>query len=200
MEKTECLWWLRVILCVLIAPLAIPPFRFAETQNSTRTINATWVDTPPVIDGNLTDSVWQHAQIATNFFRAKEGSIQLAQLNTEARVLYDENTLYIGVHCEEPDMNSLRETKTRRDSPVWQNDCIEVMLDTYHDRRNCYIFAVNTLGTQTDERVSNESVFDMSWDANWEAKIKKHQNGWTAEFAIPFRALRFNRHDTSVGN
>ena len=73
------------------------------------------------------------------------------------------------------------------------------MLDTYHDRRNCYIFAVNTLGTQTDERVSNESVFDMNWDANWEAKIKKHQNGWTAEFAIPFRALRFNRHDTTWG-
>ena len=197
MEKTKRLQWLRAILWVLITLFAIP--LFAETQNSTRTINATWVDTPPVIDGKLTDSVWQRAQVANKFFRAKEGDIQLAQLNTEAKVLYDENTLYIGVHCEEPDMNSLRETKTRRDSPVWQNDCIEVMLDTYHDRRNCYIFAVNTLGTQTDERVSNESVFDMSWDAKWEAKIKKHQNGWTAEFAIPFRALRFNPRNTTWG-
>ena len=197
MEKTEWLRWLRAIIWVPIALLAIP--LFAATRNSTRTINATWVDNPPVIDGKLTDSVWQHAQIATNFFRAKEGSIQFGQLNTEARVLYDENTLYIGVRCEEPDMKSLRETETRRDSPVWQNDCIEVMLDTYHDRRNCYVFAINTLGTQTDERVSNESVFDMSWDAKWEAKIKKHRDGWTAEFAIPFRALRFNRHSTTWG-
>ena len=197
MEKTKPLRWLRAILWMLITLRAIP--LFAETQNLKRTINATWVDTPPVIDGNLTDSVWQRAQVATNFFRAKEGDIQLAQLNTEAKVLYDENTLYIGVHCEEPNMKSLRETKTRRDSPVWQNDCIEVMLDTYHDRRNCYIFAVNTLGTQTDERVSNESVFDMSWDAQWEAKINKHRNGWTAEFAIPFRALRFNPRNTTWG-
>ena len=73
------------------------------------------------------------------------------------------------------------------------------MLDTYLDRRNCYVFAVNTLGTQTDERVSNESVFDMSWDTKWEAKIQKYQDGWTAELAIPFRVLRFNRHDTTWG-
>ena len=197
MGKTERMWWSRAIIWMLVGLLTVP--LFAETQSSTRTISATWVDTPPVIDGKLTDNVWQGAQIATNFFRAKEGSIQLAQLNTEARVLYDENTLYIGVRCEEPDMKSLRETETRRDSPVWQNDCIEVMLDSYHDRRNCYIFAINTLGTQTDERVSNESVFDMSWDAKWEAKIKKHQNGWTAEFAIPFRALRFNQRNTTWG-
>ena len=111
-EQTERVRWLRAIIWVPITLLTIP--LFAETQNTTRTINATWVDTPPVIDGKLTDSVWQRAQIATNFFRAKEGDIQLAQLNTEAKVLYDENTLYIGVHCEEPDMNSLRETKTRR--------------------------------------------------------------------------------------
>jgi hypothetical protein len=180
-----------------IASLAIP--LFAQTQSSRRTISATWVDNPPVIDGELTDKVWQNAQVATHFFRAKEGNTHPAELDTEARVLYDENTLYIGVRCDEPDMKSLRETKTRRDSAVWQNDCIEVMLDTYHDRRNCYIFAINTLGTQTDERVGNESVFDMSWDAKWDAKVKKNRDNWTAEFAIPFRALRFNRRNTTWG-
>ena len=73
------------------------------------------------------------------------------------------------------------------------------MLDTYHDQRNCYIFAVNTLGTQADERVGNESVFDMSWDAKWEAKVKKYQDNWTAEFAIPFREVRFNQRNTTWG-
>ncbi|MDE2722178.1 MAG: hypothetical protein OXI59_02250, partial [Gemmatimonadota bacterium] len=105
--------------------LALP--LFAETQSSTRTISATWTDNPPIIDGELTDSEWQRAQIATNFFRAKEGSIHPAQLNTEVRILYDEHMLYIGVRCDEPDMKSLRETKIRRDSAIWQNDCIEVM-------------------------------------------------------------------------
>ena len=197
MDETERWRWPRAIIGVTIALLAIP--LFAQTQSSRRTISATWVDNPPVIDGELTDKVWQNAQVATHFFRAKEGNTHPAELDTEARVLYDENTLYIGVRCAEPDMKSLRETKTRRDSAVWQNDCIEVMLDTYHDRRNCYIFAINTLGTQTDERVGNESVFDMSWDAKWDAKVKKNRDNWTAEFAIPFRALRFNRRNTTWG-
>ena len=197
MDETERWRWSRAIIWMSIASLAIP--LFAQTQSSRRTISATWVDNPPVIDGELTDKVWQNAQVATHFFRAKEGNTHPAELDTEARVLYDENTLYIGVRCDEPNMKSLRETKTRRDSAVWQNDCIEVMLDTYHDRRNCYIFAINTLGTQTDERVGNESVFDMSWDAKWDAKVKKNRDNWTAEFAIPFRALRFNRRNTTWG-
>ncbi len=189
--------WSHVLIWMLITLLAIP--LFANAQSSRRTVRAVWVEVPPVIDGALTDPVWQHADSATDFFRAKEGETYLAELNTEVRVLYDENMLYIGVRCEEPDMKSLRETMTRRDSFVWQNDCIEVMLDTYQDRRNCYIFAINTLGTQADERVGNESVFDMSWDARWEAKVKKYSDHWTAEFAIPFRELRFNRRDTTWG-
>ena len=198
MVKIERVRWTRARIWMLMLFLVTTPI-FANTQSPKRSIRAVWIENSPVIDGDLTDTVWQHADIATNFFRAKEGETHPAELDTEVRILYDENTLYIGVRCEEPDMESLRETKTRRDSPVWQDDCIEIMLDTYHDQRNCYIFAINTLGTQTDERVGNESVFDMSWDAKWEAKVKKHSDYWTAEFAIPFREIRFNRHDTTWG-
>ena len=67
-------------------------------------------------------------------------------------VLYDENTLYVGVRCDEPNMEALRETQTRRDAPVWRDDTIQVLLDTYHDQRNCYVLAVNTLGTQMDAK------------------------------------------------
>ena len=190
--------WARALIWMPML-LLVPISLFANTQKTRRTLRAVWTEIPPVIDGNLTEPVWQHADIATNFFRAKEGETYPAELDTEIRVLYDENMLYIGVRCEEPDMKNLRETLTRRDSFVWQNDCIEVMLDTYHDRRNCYIFAINTLGTQADERVGNESVFDMSWDAKWEAKVKKHSDHWTAEFAIPFREVRFNRRNTTWG-
>ena len=198
MERVEQRWWLRTLIWMPIVLLGTIPL-FANARSPNRTIRAIWTESPPIIDGELTDAVWQHADIATNFFRAKEGETHPAELGTEVRVLYDENTLYIGVRCEEPDMKSLRETMTRRDSFVWQNDCIEVMLDTYHDQRNCYIFAINTLGTQADERVGNESVFDMSWDAKWEAKVKKHKDNWTAEFAIPFREVRFDRRNTTWG-
>ena len=183
----------------LVLTLLMPVTTWAGDQDRIRVVQAVKVDTAPVIDGDLSDAVWQQARIATDFFRAKEGNIRPARLNTEVRILYDENALYIGVYCEEPDMNRLRETKMRRDSHVWRNDCIEVLLDTYRDRRNCYVFATNTLGTQMDERISNESVFDMSWDAGWESRVSKHRHGWTAEFAIPFRVLRFDPRNTTWG-
>ena len=183
----------------LVLTLLMPVTTWADDQDRIRVVQAVKVDTAPVIDGDLSDAVWQQARIATGFFRAKEGNIRPARLNTEVRILYDEYALYIGVYCEEPDMNRLRETKTRRDSHVWHNDCIEVLLDTYRDRRNCYVFATNTLGTQMDERISNESVFDMSWDAGWESRVSKHRHGWTAEFAIPFRVLRFDPRNTKWG-
>ena len=183
----------------LVLTLLMPVTTWAGDQDRIRVVQAVKVDTAPVIDGDLSDAVWQQARIATDFFRAKEGNIRPARLNTEVRILYDENALYIGVYCEEPDMNRLRETKTRRDSHVWRNDCIEVLLDTYRDRRNCYVFATNTLGTQMDERISNESVFDMSWDAGWESRVSKHRHGWTVEFAIPFRVLRFDPRNTTWG-
>ena len=184
------IWFLMFLL---IVPL------FAEVQNPQRSIHAKWVESPPIVDGQLSEKVWQHAQVASDFFRAKQGNVHPAQLKTEARVLYDAQMLYIGVWCEEPVMGNLRETQTRRDSAIWQDDCIEIMLDTYHDGRNCYIFGVNTQGTQMDERVGNESIFDMSWDAKWKAKVVKNKNNWTAEFAIPFREIRFNRSLSTWG-
>ena len=183
----------------LVVTLLMPISIRADNQDRTRSVQAVRVKTAPVIDGELSDAVWQQARIATGFFRIKEGKIHPSRLKTEVRILYDEEALYIGIYCEEPDMGNLRETMTRSDSRVWHNDCIEVMLDTYRDRRNCYVFASNTLGAQMDERISNESVFDMSWDARWESKVRKHRDGWTAEFAIPFRVLRFDPHNTTWG-
>lgn len=143
-----------------------------------------------------TDSA--HA-VACNFVRAKQTGGEPAKLKTEAMVLYDENTLYIGMLCEEPNMNALRETQTRRDSAVWQDDTVQVQLDTYNDQRNCYVLAVNTLGTQMDAKISNEGGYDQNWNANWEAKVKKNGDHWTAEMAIPFRELRFNPNETEWG-
>lgn len=155
----------RLHIISVVATLLMPVSMWADDQNRTRVAQAVRVKTAPVIDGELSDAVWEKAHVATGFFRIKEGSIHPSRLKTEVRILYDEEALYIGIYCEEPDMGNLRETMTRRDSRIWHNDCVEVMLDTYRDRRNCYVFATNTLGTQMDERIGNESVFDLSWDA-----------------------------------
>ncbi len=120
-------------------------------------------------------------------------------MKTEAMVLFDDATFYIGFRCFEPDMTRLRETLTRRDTRVRYDDAVEVVLDTYDDDRNGYVFSVNSLGTQMDEHIGNESVFTLTWDARWEARVMKGEDFWTAEFAIPFSELRFSTDNLTWG-
>ena len=190
--------WIGSVILIIVACLTTSAF--ANTQNSGRVIKAKWLDTPPIIDGDLCEGVWEEAEIADNFYRVEGAHGVPAELGTKAMVLYDANTLYVGVHCDEPNMEGLRETQTRRDAPVWRDDTIQVLLDTYYDQRNCYVLAVNTLGTQMDAKISNESNFDQAWDADWEAKVQKNGNHWTAEMAIPFSELRFDPEATNMGH
>ncbi len=189
--------WIGLGFSIIMVCISTP--LFANSRNDGRIIRAKWLDEPPVIDGALSEGIWQNAEIADNFFRAGSSRGVPAKLNTKAMVLYDANTLYVGVHCDEPNMKALRETQTRRDAPVWQDDTVQVLLDTYNDQRSCYVFAVNTLGTQMDQKISDESNFDQRWDAKWEAKVKKNGNHWTAEMAIPFSELRFDPRVTTWG-
>ena len=189
--------WMWLIIFGLIVFLQTPILAGSDT--SARVIKAKWLDANPVIDGSLSESVWQNAEIATDFFRADEKAGVPAKLSTKAMVFYNEDALYIGVRCDEPNIGNLRETQTRRDAPIWEDDTIYVLLDTFNDQRNCYVLAVNTLGTQMDQKISNERNFDRGWNAKWAAKVKKNGNHWTAEMAIPFSELRFHSQVTTWG-
>ena len=162
-------------------------------------MSALRVDRPPRIDGHLSEPAWSRAQLAGDFFRAEQTRGVPARLRTEVAVLFDESAIYVGFRCWEPDMAGLRETLTRRDTRVWADDAVEVVLDTYCDRRNAYVFGVNTLGTQMDQRVSNESAFTMAWDASWEAQVQKHEDHWTVELAIPLAELQYDAAGTTWG-
>ena len=178
--------------------LAMPAISLGDSEPA-RSVNALRVYDAPVIDGHLSEDAWQQAQPATDFFRAEQNRGIPARRRTEPRVLFDDQTIYIGFHCWEPGMTELRETLTRRDSRVWADDAVEFVIDTYHDRRNAYIFGVNTLGTQMDQRVSNESAFTLSWDASWQAQVQKHADHWTVEFALPLAELQYDPETTTWG-
>ena len=164
-----------------------------------RVVNALRTEEKILVDGNLSELDWERADKARDFFRVQPDRGVLAELSTEAMVLYDDATLYVGFRCFEPDMTRLRETLTRRDAEIWEDDGVEVILDTYDDDRNGYVFAVNTLGTQMDEHIGNESVYSLTWDARWEARVMKGEDFWSAEFAIPFSELRFSTESSTWG-
>ena len=189
---------LRMLFVALLLVQVQPAPSLGDTPAG-RSITALRVDHAPLIDGHLSEASWQQAEPASDFFRAEQTRGVPARQHTEARVLYDERAIYVGFHCWEPDMASLRETLTRRDSRVWDDDAIEFVIDTYHDRRNAYVFGVNSLGTQMDQRVSNESAFTFSWNATWDARIQQYDDHWTVEIALPLAELQYDASGTTWG-
>jgi hypothetical protein len=106
-------------------------------------------------------------------------------------------------------MNRLAANSTRRDSRFFSDDYVEVFLDTFLDKRNCYAFALNPLGTQRDRRIINEGAnvrrggselgSALPWDCDWDGRAAIHADKWTAEFSIPFSELRFPKSQNPSG-
>jgi len=170
-----------------------------------KTIRAVRIDTPPVIDGCLDDTVWQKAAKISDFIQHEPEVGGRPTCPTTVYLLYDSTRLYVGFECVQ-DMESLQASATRRDAPFFNDDYVGVYLDTFHDKRNCYAFSVNLLSAQSDRRIANEGANqrsrgpggDTSWDCDWEGRAAKGDGKWTAEISIPFAELRFKKEAKCV--
>ena len=168
-----------------------------------REIEAIRAEVPPTIDGKLDDSCWKNSAKTGELIQFEPQRGKSATQPTTIYVAYDENKLYVAFECFKTDMNNLAANQTRRDAFFFSDDHVEVLIDTFLDGRNCYTFALNPLGTQTDRRLTNEGAnrrtgsssigTAISWDCDWEGKAAKETDKWVAEFAIPFAELRFSK-------
>jgi len=149
---------------------------------------------PVVIDGRLGEAEWSGAGSVTSFTQLQPSVGQAASQRTVIHVLYDDRMVYFGIESRDTDPAEISRTITRRDGEVWKDDAVTLILDTFDDDNNAYVFMVNSLGTQQDERwADNGRTRDVTWDANWMSAGSVNANGWTAEVAIPFGAVRFAR-------
>ena len=161
-------------------------------------IVAVRVETPPKIDGILDEAVWQNAQPSEGFTQTHPDKGKPMNQRTVVYVLYDNENIYLGFQCYDSEPKKVIGTEMRRDYEVWQvNDYIRFVLDTYQDLRTAYYFGTNPLGAQVDARVTGNG-FHKSWDAVWDCAARPHSQGWSAEFHIPFRQLRFPAKENHV--
>ena len=146
---------------------------------------------PILVDGKLTEAVWQQAPVITEFVQREPAEGQAASMRTEARVAYDASAIYVAVRAFDTDASRLVGILTRRDqrSP---SDWIRIVIDSYFDKRSGYEFGVNPVGVKTDRYYFNDGQNDDSWDAVWDVAVIRDAGGWSAEFRIPFSQLRFN--------
>jgi Domain of unknown function (DUF5916) len=166
----------------------------------------------PVVDGVLDERLWQQASPIEDFVQAEPSQGEPATEKTDVRLLFTSTMLYIGVTCFDSEPSKIVTTDSRRDSGLSGQDFFQVILDTYHDRQNGFIFGTNAVGIQYDAQVRNEGEtlrggppgglgggntsgagagVNVNWDGSWVVKTRVTETGWTAEFAIPLRTLRY---------
>ena len=170
-----------------------------QTGGGGKVILAASVPEPPLVDGDLGDEVWDRATPVTDFLQQEptEGGIPSEQ--TEVRVLYTSEALFLGIRCLDSEVAGLRATERRRDASFDSDDAFWFVLDTAHDRRNSYFFQTNPLGTQWDALVSDEGKLEnQEWDGRWEVAARIESWGWAAEAQIPFSTLRIPDRELSV--
>jgi hypothetical protein len=151
------------------------------------------------IDGILDEPAWLTADKATHFQRVLPTDTGFAIAQTEVRVIYDESNLYVGIICYDPTPGKRPVESLRRDFNFLKNDNFIVFLDTYNDQTNGFAFGVSAAGAQWDGIQANGGTVNLNWDIKWRSAVKNYKDRWVAEFAIPFRSIRYNGGEKEWG-
>ncbi|MSQ47633.1 MAG: hypothetical protein EXR78_04460 [Deltaproteobacteria bacterium] len=155
-------------------------------------ITATLIDEPIVIDGALDESAWQRAQVIDTLRQREPNEGAPASERTEVRVMYARSRLYVGVICYDSQPDAIVATRFDRDVLLDSDDRVTLLLDTFLDRRNAFVFQVNAAGARFDQIITDEGQDqNPDWNGIWYARTRISPHGWTAEFAIPFHTLSF---------
>ena len=185
-------------------------------------VRARQVDSAPLVDGDvLGDPAYAGAMLATGFVQSRPFEGEPASERTEVRVVYTADTIYFGVVCYTDDPDTVVVADSRRDSDMTETDSFQIILDTYLDGQNGFIFGTNPAGVEYDGQVTNEGQgsgrlggsgrpsnnrqqrgsgggFNLNWDGAWQVVSTVTDVGWTAEIAIPFRTLRYPRAEVQT--
>src|SRR5207302_5684660 len=152
-----------------------------------RTAHAARRTGPIEIDGKMSEPAWQAAPLEDNFTQVNPEEGKPASVHTAFRVLWDDEYLYFGAVCDDPE--GATATLSRRDRFI-EGDSVQFDLDTTFDRRTAYHFQVYAAGQQLDAIHFNDTDMTTDWDAAWDSAVAQTPNGWSVEMRIPLRVMR----------
>jgi len=176
------------VLCGPIAALLLHAAPL-EGQPSPRALVA--ADTPRDLSAaDFDDPAWEAAPAASELFQQEPEEGRPATLHTECRVLATPKALLIRFVMEEPAAEIVAH-ELRRDADLSNDDRIAFLIDTYHDRRNAYLFATNPHGVREDGLITEEGAPSLDWDGVWDVQVRRTPQGWDALFRIPYATLNF---------
>lgn len=165
-----------------------------------RRVSAVRSSEPIVLDGNLDDPAWELAAAAEDFIQTEPRQGEPATERTEVRFLYDQDYLYIGANClDSAGASGLVVNDVTRDFDSSNSDYFTVLLDTFDDNRNGFLFGTNPQGAKRDGQMGGDGAYpNFDWDGVWHVEVRITDTGWQVEMAIPFQTLRFQEAPSQV--
>ena len=188
--------------------LAVLLLSLSAAQGPTASARA--VATPPVIDGRLNDPAWLDVPPITGFIQRELHEGAPVTERTEVRIITDGQALYVGAWLYDSNPAAIVPGEKVRDGDISKSDYFGIMVDTYHDRQNGFVFTTTPAGIEYDAQVVSEGEgggiqlpgqtgvmagslggFNLNWDGTWTVATSRDSAGWYAEFRIPFTTLRY---------
>lgn len=170
---------------------AAAPQAPAAPAASVRSAPVTFAPGPIAIDGLLNEPIWSTAPPIGDLIQRQPETGQPPTERTVITLLRDADNLYVGVYAYDSEPQRVIGTQMARDVSLSADDRIEVLLDTFRDQRSAFYFATNPSGALVDGLAFANGQLNTEWDAIWQVRTSRTNQGWIAEFAIPFKSLSF---------
>src|SRR5712691_3585545 len=185
-----------------MAPLAslaavLLAFQTTGPSPAVTTAKAVRAAVPPVIDGRDDDEVWRLAPAISSFRQFRPVEDAEPSFRTDVKVAYDARNFYVFIRAFDPHPDSILKLLARRDIRT-ASDQLKIVIDSYHDRRTGFEFAVNPAGVKRDYAIYNDGQEDDAWDGVWGVEARVDSLGWAAEFRIPLSQLRYAPRQSST--
>ena len=168
----------------------------------------TRIEDGPDLDGVLDEEVWLTAAVIDDFVQQEPAEGDPATERTVVRLMYDAQSLYVGVEAYDSQADGVIATEMRRDSRrLLDEDNFQIILDTFHDSRSGYMFVTSPLGAKLEQQIAEEGEggfggnspnINVNWDGVWHVSSRRTDQGWVAEIAIPLVTLRFPQAERQV--
>ena len=194
-------------LVVLIISVSVASSGLATSSGDRNAVDeivvrAIAVPLAPVLDGVLDEPLWNDAPLFDQFIQQVPHTGMPASERTEVRIVYTPDKLYFGVMSFYSEPEKIIANELRYDQPRMyaEDDTFAIMLDTFHDHRNGYMFMFNALGARNEWACTDEGRhWNRFWDPVWEVATQIGPEGWSAEVEIPFKSLRYRAKDSTWG-
>ena len=207
----------RISLLSLALLWVVCPIVAQRTTDNVPAVLASRIEETPEFDGLVDEALWDAIEPATGFIQQNPEEGAPSTERTEVRIAFDDSNLYFGIICFDRQPENIVVTQNRRDGSLIDTDSIQLLIDTYNDGQNAFVFATSPTGVEFDAQVTKagqtrgsgrgpsraggaggggaqragSAAFNLNWDAVWRVQSQVTARGWESEIVIPFRTLRY---------